>query len=386
MDEHLKLVSVDREGNFNTTINVAQNDLHKIYQNTIAGVPLWYYTFMCVVLASLGINGILLNGLVIRGFIISPSIRTPYNTIVLNLAFAEFVLASVGVTLDVQALVHNGWVHGKYVCIATGALITTCGFVSMLTLCVLSVCRIGSIFRFGNNTENVASFKTALKTICVIWLYSFSLSLPPLFGWGRYVPEISGLACAPDWHSANVSISYVMYILILGFFIPTTVIIIASLLTCGQAFAFTSNVKRRSIFKKYKRNFQLLLIMNVSYLICWSPYALLCITHVFISKTLIGPMLSMIPTIAVKISVCINPILYIAYNPQFHGSFSLKFVHSKRRNKKRLRRNTLTKQSREAKVRDKKNALESNELQSLRTILKKSAPLEIAGLKKTEKK
>ena len=30
----------------------------------------------------------------------------------------------------------------------------------------------------------------------------------------------------------------------------------------------------------------------------------------------IGPMMSMIPTISVKMSTCINPVLYIALNPQ----------------------------------------------------------------------
>ena len=30
----------------------------------------------------------------------------------------------------------------------------------------------------------------------------------------------------------------------------------------------------------------------------------------------------MVPTVAVKMSVCINPILYIAFNPQFHGHFT----------------------------------------------------------------
>ena len=386
MDEHLKLTSVDNKGHFNLATNVTHYDVDQIYQTKIAGVPLWYYTGVCVVLASLGINGVLLNGLVIRGFVISPSIRTPYNAIVLNLAVAEFLLATFGVTLDVQSLVQNGWVHGKNICVTTGALVTTSGFVSMLTLCVLSICRYNSIFRFGNVTENVSSFKRAVTIICVIWMYSFALSLPPLFGWGRYVPEISGLACAPDWHSANVSKTYVMYMLIFGFFIPTTITIIASLLTCVEAFTFKSKVERRSTFKKYKRNLHLLLMMNVSYLICWSPYALVCITHTFFSKTIIGPMLSMIPTVAVKISVCINPLLYIAYNPQFHGKFNLNVMHSKRRNRKMLRRTVLQKQNREANVRTNKDVIESNNIQPLRTLLKTSVVLQVARGKSTGKK
>merc|ERR1712062_157039 len=73
---------------------------------------------------------------------------------------------------------------------------------------------------------------------------------------------------------------------------------------------------RRMSFKRDQRALRLVLAMNIAYLICWSPYAILCFIHIFISKSVIGPMLSMVPTITVKMSVCINPILYIALNPQ----------------------------------------------------------------------
>ena len=386
MEEHSNLAKFEFENDHNITINIKDNDAENIYVKRISGVPLWYYTFVCVVLTSIGINGILLNGLVIRGFIISPSVRTPYNAIVLNLAFAEFLLALFGVSLDIQALVQKGWVYGKNICMITGALTTTSGFASMSTLCVLSVCRYESIFRFGNIIGNVSSYRTVGTIICGIWLYSFALSLPPLFGWGRYVPEISGLACTPDWHSKNANKTYILCILIFGFITPTTIIIITSILTCVETLTSTYYVVYRSKCKRYKSNLQLLLIMNLSYLICWSPYAIMCLIHTFFSQTVIEPMLSMIPAIIVKISVCVNPILYIAYNPQFRGNFTLKSVHSKRTNKKKRRMHVFQNQKREANIKIEKNSVENNNLQPLRTILKTSVPLQIAGLKNTGKK
>ena len=35
-----------------------------------------------------------------------------------------------------------------------------------------------------------------------------------------------------------------------------------------------------------------------------------------------GTMLAMIPPIAMKMSVCFSPLLYVASNPQFHGKFN----------------------------------------------------------------
>ena len=63
----------------------------------------------------------------------------------------------------------------------------------MLTLCALSVCRLGNFFNFGPVNGRITTFPTAGKILIVIWMYASCLSLPPLLGWGRYVPEISGM-------------------------------------------------------------------------------------------------------------------------------------------------------------------------------------------------
>ena len=40
--------------------------------------------------------------------------------------------------------------------------------------------------------------------------------------------------CAPDWHSNHRDNSYIWFILVLGFLIPTVIIILSSLLTCAN--------------------------------------------------------------------------------------------------------------------------------------------------------
>ena len=356
---------MSRQENMDISLNITENTDYQDYEIRIVSIPLWYYTTICVCLTSFAINGILLNGLVIRGFTMNKKNRAPYNLIVLNLTIAEFAIAFFGITLDVQALVNSGWLLGKTLCVATGTLVTTAGFVSITSLCVLSVCRFGSIFRFGNTSENVSSHGQAAKIILGIWLYSLGLSLPPLFGWGRYVPELSGLACAPDWHTEKKNVAYVIYLLLFGFMLPTLVIISSSLLTCAEARV----IPRRPAFKKNKRNFQLVLGMTVCYLVCWSPYAILCMIH-NISESLVGPMLSLVPTVTVKMSVCINPLLYIAANPQFHGSFARANIDSyKKGSKMRQLRKLQQKKYTEKKLEDVKDDKLSNEASSLKVIL-----------------
>ena len=116
-----------------------------------------------------------------------------------------------------------------------------------------------------------------------IWFYSLALSLPPLFGWGRYVPELSGLGCAPDWHSEKSSKGYIVWILIFGFSIPTIIIVISILLTITQAkelrISSLSNSRDVAISTSNRINFRLIIAMTLAFLSCWLPYAFLSFIH-----------------------------------------------------------------------------------------------------------
>ena len=304
---------------FNGIATALENPDDLIYNKVIATVPLWYHTMVCVILTSLAINGMLLNGLVLRHFWKRRKNLQPYNLLLVNLTCAELILASIGIPFDVMALLQNGWRFGKDICIVVGALATTSGFVSILTICTLAIFGYGSIFRFGSRQRKVRSLSIVIIILLSIWFYSLALSLPPLFGWGRYVPELSGLGCAPDWHSEKSSKGYIVWILIFGFTIPTIIIVISILLTITQAkelrISSLSNSRDVAISTSNRVNFRLIIAMTLAFLACWLPYAFLSFIHSFISKSVIGPMLSMVPTMTVKLSVCANPILYIAYNP-----------------------------------------------------------------------
>ena len=68
-------------------------------------------------------------------------IRTPYNYLLINLALAELVIASVGVTFDLNSLLNHGWSFGVNVCNVSGLIVTTSGmkFFEIHFLCAASV-------------------------------------------------------------------------------------------------------------------------------------------------------------------------------------------------------------------------------------------------------
>ena len=327
MTGHPNLSTLDEMQYFSKLSKIAENDTNNEETDRLHAVPIWYFTSMCICITSFGINGMLLNGLVIRSFISNPILHAPYNLIVLNLIFSEIILSSLGLGMDFQALIQNGWVLGNELCVVSGALVTTAAFASSATICALSVFRYGSIFHYGNFEENVPSVRAAMKVIVGVWMYAMALSLPPLFGWGRYTPDQSGLlGCSVDWHSREVDQGYIMYLLIMGFGTPSIIIPISSIMTCIDGGVLSNpcvsyNTHNLSANRTERRNIFLVVAMNLAYFMCWSPYAVSCFVNLFVSKIMPGTMLAMIPPIAMKMSVCFNPLLYVASNPQFHRKF-----------------------------------------------------------------
>ncbi|RZF35391.1 hypothetical protein LSTR_LSTR013865 [Laodelphax striatellus] len=58
--------------------------------------------------------------------------------------------------------------------------------------------------------------------VCLLaWSYCFALSLPPLFGWSRYIPEGFFTSCSWDYSSRTAANrAFYIYLLIFGFILP----------------------------------------------------------------------------------------------------------------------------------------------------------------------
>ena len=74
-------------------------------------------------------------------------------------------------------------------------------------------------------------------------------------------------------------------------------------------------VKRMSK-KREARILRLVIWMNLSFLVCWLPYATIALCYIF-GKELPTVVIAL-PLMAAKSSVCWNPILYIAMNRQVY--------------------------------------------------------------------
>ena len=76
---------------------------------------------------------------------------------------------------------------------------------------------------------------------------------------------------------------------------------------------FYSYIYLQKVIKSYLVN-----MICYKYIYVWNSWL-----NIFIICSIIGPMLSMVPTVFVKLSVVINPVLYIALNSQV--TFDIKY-------------------------------------------------------------
>ena len=83
-------------------------------------------------------------------------------------------------------------------------------------------------------------------------------------------------------------------------------------------FQVTQNCKLDAVKRLSKKReesvFKMVVWMNVSFLVCWMPYAVIAICYIFGKE--LSTMVIALPLMTAKSSVCWNPILYIAMNRQ----------------------------------------------------------------------
>ncbi len=199
-----------------------------------------------------------------------------------------------------------------------------------------------------------------------IYVHFLCRSLPPLFGWNRYILEGMGTTCSFDYITGSMtSRSLILAMFFGGFILPLLVIIICygciywAVRTNERMFYKTGlqrqvsdkhrnsrgggTTLRRSLSQRqcgstrrreprsveYKTA-KTALIAVVFYCVAWTPYAAVALTGAFGSQSHLTPLVSALPCIFAKMSTLYNPFLYSLMHPRFRQkvrqlSKSLKF-------------------------------------------------------------
>ncbi|XP_071549153.1 visual pigment-like receptor peropsin [Panulirus ornatus] len=282
------------------------------------------YYLSAFFLLFIGIFGMFNNLVVLIVMAKNKQLRSPLNLFLLNLALSDFGISVVGNPMSLMAALHRGWYFGKQFCTAYAFLMSFFGIASITTLTVLSFERYLMISRPWKTTE--LTHRCSLVIMLGVWVYAFVTTAPPLAGWGGFGIEGPGISCSIDWETRTwMNTSYIVFLFGLGLGVPLSVMafsytnIIVTLNQHGQT-GLQAGVARAE-----RRVAVMVVIMGSTFLMAWTPYAVLALIMAFGDPSVVTPGAAVVPAIFAKSSCMYNPIIYVGLNTQFRSAWSRLF-------------------------------------------------------------
>ncbi|KAH3870004.1 hypothetical protein DPMN_033182 [Dreissena polymorpha] len=274
--------------------------------------------------------GIFGNIIVIWMFSREQSLRTSSNMFIVNLAISDCTFCVVnGFPLMSLSAFNKRWIFGQAACEFYGLIGGIFGIMSINTNAMIAIDRYMAIAR----PIHVAKFMTrkrAFFMIIIVWILSLVTCLPPIFGWGRYIPEGFQTSCTFDYLTRTENNrTYIIFMYILGFAAPLTTIIVCYFMIVRAVMKHEQEMKKtakkmnaeirtnqeekRMEIKVAKISIMILCL----YLLSWLPYATIALIAQFGDPMFVTPFWSEIPVLFAKASSMHNPLVYAFSHPKF---------------------------------------------------------------------
>uniref|UniRef100_A0A3P9PKX0 Extra-ocular rhodopsin n=2 Tax=Actinopterygii TaxID=7898 RepID=A0A3P9PKX0_POERE len=319
----------------------------------------WKYSLLAAYMLFLIITAFPINFLTLHVTIKHKKLRTPLNYVLLNLAVADLFMIVGGFTVTLFTALHGYFSLGvtgcnvegffatlggeklsMYILLKIRPLCTTvqdygrglgpmkntffsseCWEIALWSLVVLAVeryivvCKPMTNFRFEE--------KHAIAGLAFSWVMALTCAAPPLFGWSRYIPEGMQCSCGIDYYTPKPEInntSFVIYMFVLHFCIPLFIIFFCySRLLCTVRAAAAQQQESETTQRAEKEVTRMVIVMVISFLVCWVPYATVA-WYIFANQGVeFGPVFMTAPAFFAKSAALYNPVIYILLNRQFRN-------------------------------------------------------------------
>ncbi|XP_028044606.1 rhodopsin isoform X2 [Monomorium pharaonis] len=297
--------------------------------------PMWYKILGLVMLA-LGIMGWTGNGVVIYVFLMTPSLRTPSNLLVVNLAFADFIMMVVLCPNMIISCYYETWILGPLMCDIHAMAGSLCGCASIWTMTAIVLDRYNVIVK--GMAGKPLTIKKALLEIIIIWLFASIWTILPMVGWNRYVPEGNMTACGTDYLSKDwTSKSFILVYSIFVYYTPLFTIIYSYYFIISTVAAHEKAMREQA----KKMNVQSLrsgdnqnisaeaklakvALMSISlWFMAWTPYLVINYTGIFTSNKM-SPLFTIWGALFAKANAIYNPIVYGISHPKYRAALNEK--------------------------------------------------------------
>merc|ERR1711915_735453 len=171
--------------------------------------------------------------------------------------------------------------------------------------------------------------------VLFIWGYAIGISIPPLVGWGRFIPEGILDSCSFDYLSKDWNnLSFGIFLTVTSYFLPLLVIIFAYVFIgktiVAHEAAMRAQAKKMNVTnlrsggtegESAEMRVAKTACINVTlWLICWTPYCAIVVQGMFFDQSKITPITTMLPALLAKTCACYNPMVYALSHPRFRAA------------------------------------------------------------------
>uniref|UniRef100_A0A8C0G1J5 Opsin 1, short wave sensitive n=1 Tax=Chelonoidis abingdonii TaxID=106734 RepID=A0A8C0G1J5_CHEAB len=187
--------------------------------------PLWAFYFQTAFMGFVFFAGVPLNAIVLVVTIKYKKLRQPLNYILVNICLGGFIFCSFSVFMVFISSSQGYFIFGRQACALEAFLGSVAGLVTGWSLAFLAferyivICKPFGNFRFSS--------KHALMAVAATWVIGIGVSIPPYFGWSRFIPEGLQCSCGPDWYTVGTkyrSEYYTWFLFIFCFIVPFSLI------------------------------------------------------------------------------------------------------------------------------------------------------------------
>ncbi|XP_031847305.2 long wavelength sensitive opsin 2 [Nomia melanderi] len=297
--------------------------------------PLWHKVLGFVMII-LGIMGWCGNGVVVYVFLLTPSLRTPSNLLVVNLAFSDFIMMGFMCPPMVICCFYETWVLGPLMCDIYAMVGSLCGCASIWTMTAIALDRYNVIVKGMSGTP--LTIKRVIVEILAIWMFGLLWTIFPMVGWNRYVPEGNMTACGTDYLTLDWSSkSYILVYSVFVYYTPLFTIIysyyfIVSTVAAHEK-AMRDQAKKMNVASlrsgeqggtSAEAKLAKVALTTISlWFMAWTPYLVINYIGIF-NRTLITPLFTIWGSLFAKANAIYNPIVYGISHPKYRAALKEK--------------------------------------------------------------
>ncbi|XP_065645935.1 melanopsin-B [Hydra vulgaris] len=257
--------------------------------------------------------------------------KSNYVILCINLSFADLLQSIAGY---IPALfLDSNLQKATTLCKLTAFFVAFPSFsaIAMLTGMALSrMVLLSSCF-----SSNLINYKKLFIKIGIFsWIYGLFWAFLPLVGFSSYTVEGTRSRCSMNFSPKTIiEKAYLILIFAFGFCIPVIIIITSCLFTAHvivtkyNYFYVTygkENVETKLFKEKEKKAISSFLLMVMSFIVCWTPYATIGCFNAFTSIKTPNWLLHVAAFFA-KLSALVNPVIYYWKD----GLFKKRSAHKK---------------------------------------------------------